>query len=391
MSLLEVQHQGFAQRIVRRAVTRDRVPHAYLFHGPDGVGKELFARGLAQLLLCESAVDHKIDPSAASAVGATDIRAGCGRCSDCRLTAAGTHPDLHVIYRQLNRDHPDADVRKRKALDIGVDVMRHFVINKVGLTPHRGRAKVFVIREADRITTQAQNALLKTLEEPPGTTYLVLLVELLDLLLPTTLSRCQTVRFDALPAAFVFEKLTELRPKLDESSRRWYARAAEGSMGRALEWEGDDIIAVNGRIAPALSNLMQPENENADPEALGKLLADESAALAGRFRKRDPDISDTEAGRRGLQRLFVLLSNLLSEALREQSGFEAAPGKSPFTALLDKAGVRITRRRFIAGIQRLALAERQLDLNANTQLVVETLVNDLSHLPAGATPAAYTR
>jgi DNA polymerase-3 subunit delta' len=95
------------------------------------------------------------------------------------------------VHRYLIKEHPESDVRKRKGLEISVDVLRHFVIERTALTPIRGRAKVFVIREADSMTTQAQNALLKTLEEPPGPTFIILLVSALDGLLPTTLSRCQ--------------------------------------------------------------------------------------------------------------------------------------------------------------------------------------------------------
>jgi len=381
VSLTEVGHQGFAQRLIQKAVTRDRVPHAYLFHGPDGVGKEMLAGGLAQLLLCESPVDRSLQGATASFVGVDSLRMGCGTCADCRSVTARSHPDLHVIYRQLNREHPDADVRKRKALEIGVDVLRCFIIDKVGLTAHRGRAKVFLIREADRITPQAQNALLKTLEEPPGATFLILLVESLDRLLPTTLSRCQVVRFDALPTTFVSGKLAALRSALPAPQQNWYARIAEGSIGQALEKSDDALFDVNTRLATGLMSLMSSSSESADPGVFIKSVTEEAEALAEGFRQRDPEITDTEATRRGLQSLFQLTATCLADALRSGSGASPPPINEHLREELKRLAEVVSPRRLMEGVRRLAGAQRQLDLNANTQLVVETLVNDLARLP----------
>jgi DNA polymerase III gamma/tau subunit len=317
-------------------------------------------------------------------VGCDSLRTGCGACADCRSVADGTHPDLHLVYRQLNREHPDADVRKRKALDIGVDVLRHFVIDKVGLTPHRSRAKVFIIREADRITTQAQNALLKTLEEPPGTTFLLLLVESLDRLLPTTLSRCQVVRFDALPTHFVRETLAALRPESPPAALDWYARVSAGSIGNALEWIDDQWYDLNARFIPALAELLQSVEKNADPTAFLKLIAEESDALGERFRKRDPDITDTEAKRRGFQTLFFLAATLLSDVLRTGAENAPQPVNAELRSVLTRLRTRLPDSRAIQCVRRLALAERHLDLNANVQLVVETMINDLLRLAAGS-------
>ena len=179
-----------------------------------------------------------------TSASATGHRVACGECKECELVLAGTHPDLHVIFRQLNREHPDPVVRKRKALIISVDVVREFIVKRIALKPTRGRIKVFLLREADCMNEQAQNALLKTLEEPPGSALLVLLVESIDRMLPTTLSRCQVVRFDALPVAFVQEKLAELVPDLDSDGAAWYARSSSGSPGSARERirdEGDGV------------------------------------------------------------------------------------------------------------------------------------------------------
>ncbi len=375
MSLGDVEHQGYAQRLIQRAVARDRVPHAYLFHGPDGVGKETLALGLAQLLLCDSPIDRKLDGERAESVGVGGLRTGCGECEECRAVTSQTHPDLHLIYRQLNREHPDPVVRKRKALDIGVDVLRHFVIASVGLTPIRGRAKVFIIREADRITVQAQNALLKTLEEPPGTTFIILLVTSVDRLLPTTLSRCQVVRFDALPTLFVRAGISALLPDLLSEQIEWYARFSDGSLGCALQCANDDLYGLNRHVLEELVDLPTRRSDE-----LVKNWTDKSKSLGARYRKRDPDVTDTEAGRRGFKSIFQLAATWYADVLRVGSGDELAVVNTSWRAKIAQVSRSLDPALAMKAINRIARAEHHLDLNANTQLCIETLLADLARI-----------
>ena len=357
MSLVDIKHQPHAQRLIQRAIGRDRVPHAYIFHGPDGVGKEKFALGLAQFLLCSQPVERSLSDDEANELGVEQLRLGCGACEDCRTLAAETHPDLHLIYRQLHREHPDADVRKRKGLGLGVDVLRHFVIDSVGLKPFRGRAKVFIIRGADEMNVQAQNALLKTLEEPPDTTILILLATALDELLATTQSRCQVVRFDALPTAFVREKLDELRPGRPSGELDWYAAHSDGSIGRAIDQIDDELYALNDRVAALWRG-----SKAGRATALTELATTEAKSLGDRYRKRDPEITDTESARRGLKTVFRLVAEGFADTLRTEARGVGNGIDSGFWAV---------------AINRIAEAERQLDLNANVQLVIENLSNDL--------------
>jgi DNA polymerase-3 subunit delta' len=370
--LAEVKHQATAQRMLQRAISSRRVPHAYVFHGPQGVGKELLARGLAQLLLCEKPVENELTGRDAETVGVSKLLAGCGKCADCKLASAGTHPDLHLIYRQLNREHPEPDVRKRKGLEIGVDVLRHFVIDKVGMKPNRGRAKVFLIREADVITAQAQNALLKTLEEPPGTTYLILLVTSLDALLPTTLSRCQVVQFDALPLEFVRDRLGVMRPDLAPEQAAWYARSSAGSLGRALSMIDEQLFEVNDRVLAGLSDL--PRSKRSLPSAW----SEEAKILGQIYRKADPDITETEATRRGLSTVFLLAGNYYADLLRSASASADLVANAKWRQKIDRAGASMGAEEVARKIHHLSEAEQQLDLNANVQLCIEVLANELA-------------
>lgn len=381
MSLADVKHQPHAQRAIQRALTADRLSHAYIFHGPDGTGKESLARGVAEALLCNQPVDRAIAAEDLPRIGVDSLRTGCGKCDDCRLVAALAHPDLHIIYRQLNRNHPSDLVRKRKAIDIVVDVVRHFVVDRVQLTPQRARRKVFVIREADRMTIQAQNALLKTLEEPPADTVLILCVHDVDLLLPTTLSRCQLVRFDALPISFVREKLEESAPPAPADQLDWYAAGSDGSIGRAVERVSDGLFEVNQRVLDGLVNLHKDGSGNV---AAGWI--EEAKSLGARYKKDDPDITDTEGQRRGLESVFRLTADWFADVLRGHSDDSTIVNSARRADVL-RATERTDRAAAMEAVNRIALAERQLERNANTQLVVEVLVADLAR---AARPRATT-
>lgn len=380
-SLLDIKHQPYAQRMIQRAIASHRTPHAYIFHGPDGVGKELFARRLAQLLLCPSPIERAVAEGETSAIGMDKLQVGCGTCDDCRILAAESHPDWHLIYRQLNRDHPDPEVRKRKGIDIGVDVLRHFVIDKVGLKPARGRAKVFAIREADRITPAAQNALLKTLEEPPGTTFILLLVASLDRLLPTTLSRCQQIRFDPLPVSFVRQRLAEPLPDIDEQQCDWLARFSEGTIGPALLAAEDGLYELNQRLVSGLST-----DPAMDPDSLIKAWTKEAESLGESYAKRDPDITKTEATRSGLKSVFKLAAAWYADVLRTASGSADAVLNVEHKSTLARAAKRMDVDRCSESIARLARAEWHLDRNAFPPLCVETLLNELEEIATGRSP-----
>src|SRR5687768_7537167 len=156
--------QDAAIDFLRRALHADRLPHALIFTGPAGVGKGTTASALAKLFLCEKPRDDS----------------PCGKCDSCRVFDAGNHPDFHFVYRQLIR----LDKETSKARDLSIDVVRDFVIGPAGRKTVMGRGKAFVLKEADLMNAAAQNALLKTLEEPLGRTLIILLTDQPAALLP---------------------------------------------------------------------------------------------------------------------------------------------------------------------------------------------------------------
>src|SRR5262245_20353872 len=213
--------QQTAIATLKRALSSGRVHHAYLFDGPDGVGKELTAFGLAQALVCDSA-----------AAGAA-----CGACSACTRAVVRegesrpVHPDVIVLERGLY-DPAQIGRRSPETQDISIDQVRTLVLARAAFGPHEGRAKVFVVRRAEEMSISAANALLKTLEEPGRSTFFVLLSSQADALLPTIRSRTQRVRFAPLPDVVV-ERLLVARG-VEGARAASIARLSGGSFEAAL-------------------------------------------------------------------------------------------------------------------------------------------------------------
>jgi DNA polymerase-3 subunit delta' len=197
-----VPGQAGAIAFLRAAVERPH--HAYVFAGPEGSGKSLGARAFAAALLCS--------------------RGGCGECRDCRLAERDHHPNEFIV--------------EPEGRDIHVGTIRTEVWQPAYRTaPEPGR-KVFLIREADRLSPQAADTLLKVLEEPPADAVLLLLSARAHELPETVLSRCHVVAFTALPEAFVVDQL--IGEGTEEVRARLAARLAGGNLGRARRLAGSD-------------------------------------------------------------------------------------------------------------------------------------------------------
>ncbi len=354
--------------MVQRALRSGRMPHAYIFHGPEGVGKEMLAGRLARLLLCPDPREVDAPVWLAEGDAPAAMLDACCACEDCTLADAGTHPDVVRVYRELNKYHPDAEVRKRKAIDLSVDVVRHFLIDAAATRPGRGRAKVFVVPEAERMSTQAQNALLKTLEEPPEKTYLFLLTRSIDRLLDTTRSRCQPVPFQTLPVAFVAEQLRAQRDGVSEPVAAYLAKLSGGQLGPAVQACDDGHHEVKTALGDRLAKLGR-----GDSLSLSKELSDTGKKLAEKAKERHKEASDTEITRIGLRALLAMASEFYRDALRE------AVGASDGLTNADQGQVvaALARRGGAAGateaIRQLAAAETHLNRNANVQLTMDAL------------------
>lgn len=318
---------------LRTAYLSGRLPHALLFAGPEGVGRRTTATALAGLFLCE-----KPRPEGEA----------CGGCDACRVMSAGTHPDFHLVYRQLIRHTKSTSV----ARDLPVDVVRQYFVAPASRSSAMGVGKVFVIEEAERMNPQAQNAALKTLEEPSGRTLIILLTTSAGELLPTIRSRCRQVLFTPLPDDLLARELR--RRGVDEAESSDLVRIAGGSLGRAVEFHRDGLVPVvrelEQRLTAALSGRPQPEGR---PD-LPKFFKEAGDAVADALMSRDPDGSKDQATREGLQLLMRLGADHCRRYLRvarTQAGMEKLCG----------------------AIEHLTEAGQQLDGNVNVTLALQTL------------------
>jgi DNA polymerase-3 subunit delta' len=203
-ALQKAKQQPTPLDFFRRVIANKRLGHAYAITGPSGVNKMAFALEVAKMLLCPE------KPGA-----------GCGECPACRRVDKQLHADLHVFA-------PEAGKR-----EIGIDAIRSELIPQISLTPFESKYKVLIIEKADWMTEEAADCLLKTLEEPPPSSVLLLLTEAVDLLQPTIRSRCQIVRL-APPADEDVARELAGRCSLALEQAQALARLADGDMERAL-------------------------------------------------------------------------------------------------------------------------------------------------------------
>lgn len=225
MPLSSVFGQARAVETLRSALSHSTVHHAYLFMGPEGVGKELAALGLAQALNCTSKPEGSVD--------------ACGACSSCQRLANRSHPDLHWLLPEAERVSRGwagkSDITHVPSREIKVEQIRALQ-ERLVLRSLEAETKVVLVASAHLMNTQAQNAFLKTLEEPPSRTVMILLASAPERLLPTIKSRCSRVSFGPLPLSFVVEQVKKKR-SVDDATAHLMAEMASGSLSLALEWD----------------------------------------------------------------------------------------------------------------------------------------------------------
>jgi DNA polymerase-3 subunit delta' len=372
VELLDIVGQEEAVARIQQALSARRIPHAFLFAGPAGVGRRTTALALAGTLLCGSRIEQPNAGRLDSLDDAAPLRQACGACADCRMVAAGTHPDLHLVYKELAGYHEDPKVRDRVMQGLGIDVIRSFLIAPAGRAPSRGRGKVFLVMEAELMSRPAQDALLKTLEEPPEGVTIVLLCRTADHLSATTRSRCRLVRFHALPGHFVKERLVAEGVAADEAA--FWAALTGGSLGMALQWARRGMHAVKHDLLARLAAV------DAGPDLeLGEHLAatmDKLAEQAVREAEtaEGPTLSKRLASRQAAGILLQLIASAYRDALGLATGADLpcvhADQKDEIAAL---AG-RFRPAQLADIIEQLSQYERLLWRNVNPKIVWDNAV-----------------
>ncbi|MDP7347864.1 MAG: hypothetical protein QF735_06515 [Phycisphaeraceae bacterium] len=323
-----IQCQDAAIAVLQSALSYDRAHHAYIFHGPAGVGKCTTALAFTKVLLC-----HEAQRDLAGRISA------CDTCESCRLwhgiadaadATRSAHPDLHLIRKELAGESGIKVLRDRKQTNIPVDLLREQMIGGttgddryhapiVGKTPALRHNKVFIIDEAELLDAPGQNALLKTLEEPPAGTYIMLVTASEDQLLPTIRSRCQRVTFGPLSEEVIAHWLDESAKVPAGTQRDWVVHFAGGSLGRAQLAVQYDLFDWAQAVVPALSGMASRQFD----AALGSDIASRIDEFAQQWVKAHPNASKDAANRRGAELMWVLITQHARAELARAAGQHA--------------------------------------------------------------------
>ena len=228
-------HDEVAERF-RLALTRRRLASSFLFVGPSGIGKFTFALRFAQTLLCSES-----DPSAMSP---------CGRCENCRQVELRTHPDLILVSRPADK----AFLPLELLIGDKEHRMREGLCHDLGIKPFMGARKIAVIEDADYLNAEGANCLLKTLEEPPPRSVLILIGSSAAKQLPTIRSRCQIVRFNPLPEDALANLLVERGLAADARDAARLAAMSEGSLDHAAELAVPGIKTLEENLLAGLAS-----------------------------------------------------------------------------------------------------------------------------------------
>jgi len=321
-------HRRLLQLIAHAAV-RGTLPPSLIFAGPEGVGKRMAALALAQLMNCLKRDDDAID--------------ACGACAACKRIARGVHPDVLIV------EPGDTGAIK-------IEYMRD-AIDRAAYRPFEGKRRVVIVDHADALTVPTQDAILKTLEEPPSASTFVLVTACPDVLLPTVLSRCQRLRFGRLSPAEIAATLIRDH-EYAEADAHAAASLSDGSIGRALEGATDDFVDAR----QAAASLLESVATASDP---GRRLSGAKALLGSASGGSD---------REELARRLCALSSIIRDlgALLSRAD-ERCLANGDLRPLLERLRRSFDPDRVLRAFSAVDRALAALDRNASPKIVADWL------------------
>lgn len=338
-----IGHDDVVERF-RRALGRGRLASSFLFVGPPGIGKRTFALRFAQAMLCQVRPEELLDP--------------CGTCASCVQVLAGSHPDLQIVAKPADKSFlplelliGDKEHRAREGL-----------CHHLALRPYMGGRRVAVIDDADHLNPEGANCLLKTLEEPPPRSVLILIGTSPSRQLPTIRSRCQLVRFRPLEPEVVAELLTAKGLIADGDLALRVAQYSEGSLERALELADPALWQFRATL---FRQLAAPLVESV---ALGKELSG-YVEQAGR---------EAPLRRRRLRQVLAMAADFYRGLVRRQAGMPLG-NDAELARAVDQAIAQGQSDPDVAAgcLERTLEAAGQVDRNANQSTLIEAWVDEL--------------
>jgi len=344
------QIRGHADAVerFRRSVARGRMSHSYLFVGPEGIGKKLFAQTLAQCLLCARTDDRDAE--------------ACGECPACKQVQAGTHPDLLIVGCPPDRKELPIELIAGSKERRG----REGLCYELALRPLSGSRRIAVVDDANRMNDESANALLKTLEEPSDTSVLILIADNIDGILPTIRSRCQILRFAPLSAENVAELLLEQGLVEDRRRAESVAAISDGSLATA----GQLLDAGIGELKTKLYQRLASEEFHSVRVAREMIEAIEN--LGG-----NTAVQKQNAG--WLIRFMLEFYRQCLLALSGAGRVEPEPDVQRFAGRFDPA-VPEDVERVMQLFDRTAAAENHLQENMAVGLCLEGLFDDIGRM-----------
>ncbi|MHC4989528.1 MAG: DNA polymerase III subunit [Planctomycetota bacterium] len=350
--------QDDALAIIRRSLRSGRMHHAWIFSGPVGVGKCTTALELAKIMLDPDATEQ-VDPESRAA----------------RLVETRSHPDLHLIYKELALYSDNPSLRQRKLLNIPLDLLRERMLGgrtsddrmhdaAAYRTPIEAPSKVFVIDEAELIDVTGQNALLKTLEEPPAATFIFLITSRPERLLPTIRSRSQSVRFGPLNPPELRQWLDCAALDVPADELAWIEGFCDGSPGVAKLAADFGFSQWQQTLEPMIDGLQRGRF----PAPMGETLAALVDEFAQSWVKQQQNASKDAANKMGARHLL----RLLAAHARQRLSDACATGGDPMP--------------WLRVVDLLLAAEQDLDANVNLKHLFENLVAQWAQPDALAPP-----
>jgi len=367
MSLKDVFCQDRAIGLLQRSYSADRLAHALIFAGIEGVGKFKTASEWGKMLLCENPTGDK--------AGGIAFSDSCGKCKSCRVFEAGAHPDFNHIYKEL-REYTRDGKGKPPPADMPVDVIREFVIEKATTRPTLSQRKVFVIAEAEKLNANSQNCLLKILEEPPEFCCLILLCTRLDKLLATTRSRCQIVRFGLVDEERIVDRL--LQSNMEQQKARYFARLSQGSIGLAcllasLETSGAELYEIKRNAVKAVSGLAL-----ADSLDIAESLVKSCKIISSKWSELEKTTSKTDINRRACAIVVSIVASVFHDVMKLAIRPDSLPINSDQIQCIRSLAQRLDGEQAASRIADCCQMLNWIESNVNEKLIFEQLLLNLA-------------
>ncbi len=341
MSLDNVLSQDNVANSFRNAILKKHLSHAYIFTGQKGVGKSLFAKEFSKLIFCKNKENDS-----------------CDICNNCKRIESNNNPDIHWIGLG----------KKDKFVKIeNIREIQHYV----RISPLESESKIFIIKQADKMTEEAANCLLKTLEEPSPNTIIILIANSLTPIKDTIRSRCQIFKFSPIPVQVIKEHLIN---NFDADTRviEWVSRFCCGSLGTAIDLMNDKFYEKNEYIINRISELNLKDNLNFVDEFIESYL--------------NP-IDTLEEKRHIMKSIFNCIlqyyRDLLIFKIRKSHSINSRYipiFNAGHDSVLQTQSNRLTQEQIMNIIDEILLAIKHIDYNLNINLLMENIITKITIL-----------